>query len=117
MKLYKHKQFSPELLQQIRRDRPGIGLKESRDRIPDNPEKHVNVKWSCEYCHTRFFFRPEAICNHCGLCQTCGLHYDDPYATGCICGNHIPEDSPPIIPIRVRASVNNLSETESKGRV
>lgn len=114
MRKYNPKPVTIELVQQVRRERPDVGLKEIPDRMPVNPKKHVNVKWACEYCGARFFYRPEAVCNRCGLCQTCGLFYDDPFATGCICGNHIPEDSPPIPFVRVRANVNVLTEAEKQ---
>jgi hypothetical protein len=79
----------------------GYGPTEPPTKQPSELEHRSVTNWICTFCFNRHFFRPEAVCNVCGLCQHCGI-YNGPEAKGCICGNRLPANAPAIITRRVR---------------
>lgn len=69
---------------------------------PKNPHRHNVTNWTCSNCRTRFFFRAEAVCNVCGICQSCGMYNADPETKdGCMCGNVVDDASQPVLRRRV----------------
>lgn len=97
-KQYKPKPVTHKLIEKIWDDRGGfIGASEKPERVVVDAHPHSETTWQCKYCTRRFFFRPEAICIACGLCQSCGIYHEDHTDTGCLCGNRLDDTASAII--------------------